>query len=94
MDIPPRLIELEQAAEDARAEVLRLQEAPGRPTVEWTPEEHETWGAAHARWREAAVAVQGAIAEYAAASDGVGRLELEMAVKKAVRHPEPEAAEG
>jgi hypothetical protein len=93
MDIPDRLIALEQAAEDARAEVLRLQEAPGRPTAEWTAEEHAAWGAAHARWREAALAVQGTVAEHAAA-DGVGRLALEMAVKAAVRHPEPEAAEG
>ncbi|MCA1217383.1 hypothetical protein [Streptomyces sp. 8L] len=92
MDIPARLIELEQSAVDAYAEVLRLQEVPGRPTAEWTPEEHEAWNAAHARWREAVLAVQSAVAEHAAAADGVGRLALEMAVKAAVRHPE--AAEG
>ncbi|MFF4943748.1 hypothetical protein [Streptomyces rubiginosohelvolus] len=33
-------------------------------------------------------AVQAAYREHAKATDGVGRLELEMAVKKLVRHPE------
>ncbi|MEU6615300.1 hypothetical protein [Streptomyces parvus] len=33
-------------------------------------------------------AVQAAYREHAAATDGVGRMELEMATKKAVRHPE------
>lgn len=38
-----------------------------------------------------AAAVQQAVTEHAAATDGLGRYELEMAVKKAVRHPEPGA---
>ncbi|PVD01359.1 hypothetical protein [Streptomyces sp. CS014] len=37
---------------------------------------------------ETAAAVQAAYTEHAAATDGVGRLELEMATKKVVRHPE------
>ncbi|MDQ8707554.1 hypothetical protein RCO28_34550 [Streptomyces sp. LHD-70] len=42
------------------------------------------------RWYEAAVAVQHSISEHAAGTD---RYELEMAVKKAVRHPQaPPAA--
>ncbi|MFH9692620.1 hypothetical protein [Streptomyces globisporus] len=35
-------------------------------------------------------AVQAAYREHAAATDGVSRLELEMATKKLVRHPEDE----
>ncbi|MFI9012564.1 hypothetical protein ACIGZI_00860 [Streptomyces griseus] len=38
----------------------------------------------------AADAVQAAYREHAAATDGVSRLVLEMAVKKLVRHPEDE----
>ncbi|NEB83983.1 hypothetical protein G3I43_07295 [Streptomyces anulatus] len=37
---------------------------------------------------ESAAAVQAAYREHAAAMPGVSRLELEMATKKAVRHPE------
>ncbi|MGW4250563.1 hypothetical protein [Streptomyces californicus] len=37
---------------------------------------------------ETADAVQAAYREHAAATDGVSRLALEMAVKKLVRHPE------
>lgn len=84
----PELIALQQAAVDAHAEVRRLQTAPGRPTLEWTPDERAAWGEAHRRWQDAAVAVQAAIREAAAVDGGDGRLGLEMAVKKAVRHPE------
>ncbi|WP_354596859.1 hypothetical protein R1Y80_09930 [Streptomyces sp. JL1001] len=35
-----------------------------------------------------AAAVQAAYTEHAAATDGLSRLELEMATKRAVRHPE------
>ncbi|MEU3976905.1 hypothetical protein [Streptomyces bacillaris] len=36
-------------------------------------------------------AVQAAYREHAAATEGLSRLELEMATKRAVRHPEPDA---
>ncbi|MFE4336085.1 hypothetical protein ACFRQM_44035 [Streptomyces sp. NPDC056831] len=39
-------------------------------------------------WRKAAERVQAAITEHAAAT-GENRVDVEMAVKKAVRHPEP-----
>ncbi|MFJ1695637.1 hypothetical protein ACIOHC_10880 [Streptomyces sp. NPDC088252] len=42
-----------------------------------------------AAWREAAAAFQLAVTEHAETAD-VSRVELEMAVKKAVLHPEPE----
>ncbi|MEU2402831.1 hypothetical protein ABZ609_00595 [Streptomyces rubiginosohelvolus] len=41
---------------------------------------------------ETAGAVQTAYREHAAATDGLSRLELEMAVKKQVRQPEDEPA--
>lgn len=41
---------------------------------------------------ETAAAVQAAYTEHAAATDGVSRLELEMAVKQAVRHPADDPA--
>lgn len=44
-----------------------------------------------AAWREAADAFQAAVAEHADA-EGTSRYEVEMAAKKAVRHPEAEAA--
>ncbi|MFJ2882500.1 MULTISPECIES: hypothetical protein [unclassified Streptomyces] len=43
---------------------------------------------AWAAWRDAAAEVQAAITEHAAATDQ-SRVQVEMAVKKAVRHPEP-----
>ncbi|MEF9521231.1 hypothetical protein [Streptomyces sp. RB13] len=42
-------------------------------------------------WRDAADAFQAAVVEHAAA-EGRSRYEVEMAAKKAVRHPETEAA--
>ncbi|WP_432130683.1 hypothetical protein [Streptomyces tendae] len=39
-------------------------------------------------WRDAADAFQAAVVEHAAA-EGKSRYEVEMAAKKAVRHPEP-----
>ncbi|MBZ6102649.1 hypothetical protein ACH4NO_17750 [Streptomyces olivaceus] len=44
-----------------------------------------------AAWLAAADAFQAAVVEHAAA-EGTSRYEVEMAAKKTVRHPEPEAA--
>ncbi|MFF1499779.1 hypothetical protein ACFVZR_07845 [Streptomyces sp. NPDC058316] len=49
------------------------------------PYTEEGWAA----WREAAAKFQAAVTAHAEAT-GVSRVELEMAVKKAVLHPEPE----
>ncbi|MFI2761370.1 hypothetical protein ACH5A3_21250 [Streptomyces echinatus] len=78
MDIPDDLIALERAAEEQRAKLAGL-----------GGEEREAQLRA---WREAAQAVQAAIADHAASS-GQPRYELEMAVKKAVRHAEEDTAE-
>ncbi|MFD7496756.1 hypothetical protein ACFV8T_31035 [Streptomyces sp. NPDC059832] len=53
------------------------------------PYTEEAW----APWREAAAKFQAAVTAHAEAA-GVSRSELEMAVKKAVLHPEPPADEG
>ncbi|MFJ3878086.1 hypothetical protein ACIPW5_11560 [Streptomyces sp. NPDC090077] len=86
------LIALQQAADDAHAEVRRLQEEYGRPTQEggWTGEQHAAWGAAAAEWRRLAGEAQEAVTVHAAAT-GQDRGKLEAAVKKAVRHPAPPA---
>ena len=67
------LVQLEQAAEQARARL----DQPGT-------DRDSTWRA----WRDAAQTFQAAVSEYAAESEGESRYEVEMAVKKAVRHPE------
>jgi hypothetical protein len=87
------LIGLQQAADDAHAEVIRLQEEYGRPTQEggWTDEQHAAWNAAAAVWRDRAGEAQQAVSEHATAT-GQDRGKLEAAVKKAVRHPEPTEA--
>lgn len=84
------LITLQQAADDAHAEVRRLQEKYGRPTQEggWTEEQHAAWNAAAAVWRERAGEAQQAVADHAKAT-GQDRGKLEAAIKKAVRYPEP-----
>lgn len=71
------LVTLEQAAEEAHARYT----APGADDLD----------AARAAWVEAAHAFQAAVTEYAEA-EGKSRIDVEMAVKKAVRHPEPAEA--
>lgn len=71
------LVTLEQAAEQAR---LRLDD-PGT-------DRDSAWRA----WRDAAVTFQAAVSEYAAGAEGESRVEVEMRVKKAVRHPAAEGA--
>ena len=67
------LVKLEQAAEQAHARYT----APDTADVD----------AARRAWVDAAAAFQAAVTEHAAA-EGTPRIEVEMAVKKAVRHPE------
>jgi hypothetical protein len=66
------LVTLEQAAEQARAAYTE----PGCPDLD----------AARTAWADAAAAFQQAVTEYATAK-GEPRIEVEMAVKKTVRHP-------
>lgn len=85
------LILLEQAAEQARAQLVELQErfaSQGEeglrvPPGEWSEEQHAEYNALWKAWRDAATAFHAALA------GTEDRLKTEMAVKKAVRHPEP-----
>lgn len=67
MDIPDRLITLQQAADDEHAKLRGLD-----------GDEH---AAQWKRWRDAAVTVQAAVTEHAKEA-GLNRSELEAAVKK------------
>lgn len=78
MDIPDDLIALERAAEDQRARLAGL--------------DGEEFEAQRLAWREAAAAAQAAITDHATAK-GASRYELEMAVKRAVRHVSEDPAE-
>jgi hypothetical protein len=71
------LVDLERAAEEARARYLAADTDPA---------------VARQAWIEAAAAFQHAVTEHAEA-EGAVRYEVEMAVKQAVRRPEPEPAE-
>ncbi|MCX5357186.1 hypothetical protein OG864_00060 [Streptomyces sp. NBC_00124] len=70
-DIPDELIKLERSAEEARVKLAGL--------------DGEAYEAQWARWWEAAVVFQAAVTA-AAAESGTSRVELEMSVKKVVRH--------
>lgn len=67
------LVQLEQAAEQAHARYT----APDTDDVD----------AARRAWVDAAAAFQTAVTEHAQ-TEGKPRIEVEMAVKKTVRHPE------
>ena len=70
------LVNLERLAEEAHARYT----APGVDDLD----------AARKAWVEAAAAFQAAVTEHAEA-EGKPRIDVEMAVKKAVRHPEADA---
>lgn len=69
----------EELIELERSAIAEQKKAQAEPYTE------ESW----APWREAAERFQAALTEHAKTAE-VSRYELEMAVKKAVLHPEPE----
>ncbi|MFH9888562.1 hypothetical protein ACH4OQ_28430 [Streptomyces luteogriseus] len=76
--VPSELINLERSAMDEHARLAGL--------------DGEAYDAQWKAWRMAAEEFHAAVTEYAAQSDvGMSRCEVEQAVKKAVRHPEPES---
>ncbi|MFD0396214.1 hypothetical protein ACFQ3Z_44975 [Streptomyces nogalater] len=72
-EIPDELITLERAAEQERARLGLT---------------GDDYNAQLRRWREASAAFHTAVTEHASTAQ-ISRYELEQAVKKAVRHPEP-----
>ncbi|MGW2523953.1 hypothetical protein ACWC09_44625 [Streptomyces sp. NPDC001617] len=76
-DIPDELIKLERSAQEAHAKLADL--------------DGEAYEAQWKTWREKAGDFQAAVSEYAARDDvPMSRYDVEQAVKKAVRHAEPE----
>ncbi|WP_392967232.1 hypothetical protein [Streptomyces sp. LN245] len=78
MDLPDDLINLERAAEEARARMAGL-----------TSDERD---AQRTAWRDAAAKVQAAITAHAEAA-GLNRYEVGQAVKRAARGTEQDPAE-
>jgi hypothetical protein len=74
VDIPDRLITLEQTAGAEQAKLTGL--IGDERDAQWK------------RWYDAAVEIQAAITEHAK-DTGRNRFEVEAAVKKAARHPDP-----
>ncbi|MGW3563521.1 hypothetical protein ACWDSL_06405 [Streptomyces sp. NPDC000941] len=74
MDIPDRLTALQQTADAEHAKLAGL-----------IGDEHD---AQWKRWFDAAAEIQAAITRHAEDA-GFNRFEVEAAVKKAVRHPDP-----
>jgi hypothetical protein len=85
IELTDDLIALERTAWTAHLELRRIQAEYGKG--DWTPEQHAAWDAQWKAWGEAADAFQEAVTAHAEAT-GQSRYEVEMAAKKAVRHPE------
>ncbi|MEV6742523.1 hypothetical protein AB0N14_38950 [Streptomyces sp. NPDC051104] len=84
------LVEMQRAADDAHAQVLKLREEYGPPTAQpWSEQQTQTYETAWRAWRDLARDVQAAITDHAEAEEK-SRYDVEAAVKKAARHPEPE----
>lgn len=73
LNVPNELFDLQRASDAAREGLAGL--------------EGDEWGTQWRSWREAAERVHAAITDHAVAG-GLSRYEVEVAVKKAVRHPE------
>lgn len=86
IELTDDLIELERIAWDAWLELQRMKAGYGKPST-WTPEQHAAWDAQWTTWGQAGDAFQTAVTAHAEATKQP-RLDVEMAVKKAVRHPE------
>lgn len=87
------LVDKQHTADAAHACVQELQDAygPGTKDDGWTAEQTATYSAAWNAWREHAQDVQAAVTAHAT-DEATSRYEVESAVKKKARHPEPEKA--
>ncbi|MFG2986445.1 WXG100 family type VII secretion target [Streptomyces sp. NPDC048258] len=79
------LIGLQEAADEAHAEVKRLQEELGDAPQKWTDEQHVAWRDAWEDWREAGEQLDLALTDHAE-TIGLDRGDLETAVQKAAGH--------
>ncbi|MFF0087663.1 hypothetical protein ACFYR1_49785 [Streptomyces canus] len=96
IELPDELIESQQAADDAHAELLNLQkrftnpddaEAPV-PARAWTDEQRAEWNAQQQKWLRLATLAQAAVTKHAKDTQQP-RYEVEATLRKRVRHPEP-----
>ncbi|MGW1564828.1 hypothetical protein ACWCQ1_51835 [Streptomyces sp. NPDC002144] len=84
------LVEMQTAADAARAQVLELRNRFGRPTASpWSPKQTDEYERAWKNWRDLADTTQAAVTTYAKAED-TPRFDVEVAVRTKARHPEPE----
>jgi hypothetical protein len=95
IELPDELIESQQAADDAHAKLLDLQnrftnpgdtEAPV-PARAWADEQRAEWDAQQQEWLRLATLAQAAVTEYARDTQ-LSRHEVEATLRKFVRHPE------
>ncbi|MEU9033421.1 hypothetical protein AB0D45_00660 [Streptomyces sp. NPDC048352] len=86
-DALDELLELQEATDEAQAELTRLQAELG-DSAQWTDEQHVTWRDAWEDAREPWWLLDTALDQYAEAL-GLNRDELESTVQKAAGHVPP-----
>ncbi|MEU1275300.1 WXG100 family type VII secretion target [Streptomyces sp. NPDC005799] len=83
------LVNLQRAADEAHARVLSLRDEYGPSTQGgWSGEQADAYDESWRAWRTAAEVVQAAVTAHAKDAEKA-RHDVEGAVKKAARHPEP-----
>lgn len=98
IELPDDLISTQRAADDAHAVLLDLQKRfthpdgtqEAVPAREWTDEQRGEWDAQQTEWRRLAELAQAAVTQHAEAAQ-LSRHDVEAALRKLVRHPEPTA---
>ncbi|WP_367132881.1 MULTISPECIES: hypothetical protein [Streptomyces] len=82
------LIALQRAANAEQEKLNALAGEYGRPTSAWTEEQHAAWKTQWNAWGDAVQKIFTARENHPAA-EAMGRVKLEMAVKKAARSEAP-----
>lgn len=96
IELPDELINAQQAADDAHAELLQLQERfttpdgaeEAVPAREWSDEQRAQWDTQQQEWRRLAELAQAAVTKHAEAAK-LPRYDVEATLRKALRRPEP-----
>ncbi|MFF7764308.1 hypothetical protein [Streptomyces griseorubiginosus] len=96
IELPAELIASQQAADDAHAKLLDLQNRFANPTDtevpvparDWTDDQRAEWGSHQREWLRLATLAQAAVTQHAKDTQQP-RHEVEAALRTLVRHPEP-----
>ncbi|MEU6071965.1 hypothetical protein ABZ864_47985 [Streptomyces sp. NPDC047082] len=96
IELPDDLISAQRAADEAHRTLLGLQrqfaEAGGEGTLvparEWPEDQRSEWDAQQREWRRLAEIAQAAVTEHAK-DQGLGRYDVEAALRQGLRHPQP-----